>query len=94
MVSYPVGDLACMLYHRKLNNYMTHTNISNFEAEKPRQTYAAIDSMISKYRQIVNEHTYNGQSLIMEGTDNARLHLAQQIVAELENVKALFIAGR
>jgi hypothetical protein len=30
----------------------------------------------------------------MEGTDNARLHLAQQIVAELENVKALFIAGR
>ena len=73
---------------------MTHTNISNFEAEKPRQTYAAIDSMISKYRRIVNEHTYNGQSLIMEGTDNARLHLAQQIVAELENVKALFIAGR
>ena len=73
---------------------MTHTNISNFEAEKPRMTYAAIDSMISKYRQIVNAHTYNGQSLIMEGTDNARLHLAQQIVAELENVKALFIAGR
>ena len=50
--------------------------------------------MISKYRQIVNEHTYNGQSLIMEGTENARLYLAQQIVAELENVKALFIAGR
>ena len=73
---------------------MTHTNISNFEAEKPRMTYAAIDSMICKYRQIVNEHTYNGQSLIMEGTDNARLHLAQQVVAELENVKALFVAGR
>ena len=52
---------------------MTHTNISNFEAEKPRMTYAAIDSMISKYRQIVNEHTYNGQSLIMEGTDNINL---------------------
>lgn len=73
---------------------MTHTNISNFEAEKPRMTYAALDSMINKYRQIVNEHTYNGQSLIMEGTDNARLHLAQQVVAELENVKALFVAGR
>ena len=73
---------------------MTHTNISNFEAEKPRQTYAAIDSMISKYRQIVNEHTYNGQSLIMEGTDSAQLHLAQQVVAELENVKALFVSGQ
>ena len=73
---------------------MTHTNISNFEAEKPRMTYAALDSMINKYRQIVNEHTYNGQSLIMEGTDNARLHLAQQVVAELENVKALCVAGR
>ena len=94
MESYPVVGPACMLYHRKLNNYMTHTNISNFEAEKPRMTYAALDSMINKYRQIVNEHTYNGQSLIMEGTDNARLHLAQQVVAELENVKALFVAGR
>ena len=73
---------------------MTHTNISNFEAEKPRMTYAAIDSMISKYRQIVNEHTYNGQSLIMEGTDSAQLHLAQQVVAELENVKALFVSGQ
>ena len=73
---------------------MTHTNISNFEAEKPRMTYAAIDSMISKYRRIVNEHTYNGQSLIMEGTDSAQLHLAQQVVAELENVKALFVSGR
>lgn len=94
MESYPGVGPACMLYHRKLNNYMTHTNISNFEAEKPRMTYAALDSMINKYRQIVNEHTYNGQSLIMEGTDNARLHLAQQVVAELENVKALFVAGR
>ena len=73
---------------------MTHSNISNFESEKPRQTYAAIDSMISKYRRIVNEHTYNGQSLIMEGTDSAQLHLAQQVVAELENVKALFVSGR
>jgi len=73
---------------------MTHTNISNFEADKPRQTYAAIDNMISKYRRIVNEHTYNGQSLIMEGTDSAQLHLAQQVVAELENVKALFVSGR
>ena len=73
---------------------MTYTNISNFENDKPRQTYAAIDSMINKYRQIVNEHTYNGQSLIMEGSDNAQLHVAQQVVAELENIKALFISGR
>ena len=51
-------------------------NPSEFERTKPTQTYAALDGMISKYRRIVNEHTYNGQSLIMEGTDNARLHLA------------------
>ena len=69
-------------------------NVSEFERTKPTETYAALDGMISKYRRIVNEHTYNGQSLIMEGNDNASHHLAQQIVAELENVKALFISGR
>ena len=69
-------------------------NPSEFERTKPTQTYAALDGMISKYRRVVNEHTYNGQSLIMEGTDSAQLHLAQQVVAELENVKALFVSGR
>ena len=40
---------------------------------------------------------YNGAIYnlpIIEGSENARVHLSQQIVAELENVKALFIAGR
>ena len=69
-------------------------NINEFERTKPTQTYAAIDSMINKYRRIVNEHTYNGQSLIMESNDSAQLHLAQQIVAELENIKSLFVSGR
>jgi len=73
---------------------MTHTNISNFEAEKPRQTYATIDSMISKYRRIVNEHTMGGQTLIMESTDNARQSMAQEVVADLERLKAVFLSGQ
>ena len=68
-------------------------NFNEFERNKPTQTYAALDGMINKYRRIVNEHTHNGQTLIMEGTDNARHYMAQQIVAELENVKSLFMAG-
>ena len=91
MVDLLVVDQACMLYHLKLNNYM---NPSEFERTKPRETYAALDGMINKYRQIVNEHTYQGRSLIMEGSDNAKHYLAQQVVAELENIKVLFLSGR
>ncbi len=36
-------------------------NISEFERTKPTQTYAVLDSAIAKYRQIVNEHTYQGK---------------------------------
>ena len=68
-------------------------NINEFERTKPTQTYAVLDSAISKYRSIVNEHTYNGQQLIMESADAQRIALAQQIVADLENIKRLFIAG-
>jgi len=88
----PEEDLACMLYPLKLNNYMT-TSITNFEATKPRQTYHALDSMINKYRSIVSEHTQGGQTLIMESTDNARHYLAQEVVADLERLKAVFLTG-
>jgi len=91
MESFPDVDPACMLYHQKLNNYM---NPSEFERTKPRQTYAQIDGMISKYRNIVNEHTVGGQTLIMESTDNARHYLAQEVVADLERLKAVFLTGQ
>ncbi len=91
MESFPDEDPACMLYHLKLNNYM---NPSEFERTKPRQTYAQIDGMISKYRNIVNEHTMGGQTLIMESTDNARHYLAQEVVADLERLKAVFLTGQ
>ena len=71
---------------------MTH-NISEFERTKPIQAYAALDSAISKYRQIVNEHTYRGKQLLMESSDAQRASLAQQIVSDLENIKRVFLTG-
>ena len=68
-------------------------NINEFERTKPTQAYAAIDSAISKYRQIVREHTHNGQQLIMESADAQRISLAQQVVADLENIKQVFLSG-
>ena len=68
-------------------------NISEFERTKPTQAYAALDSAISKYRQIVNEHTYQGKQLIMESVDAQRMALAQQVVSDLENIKRVFLTG-
>ena len=68
-------------------------NISEFERTKPTQTYAVLDSAIAKYRQIVNEHTYQGKQLIMESGDAQRASLAQQIVSDLENIKRVFLTG-
>jgi hypothetical protein len=68
-------------------------NISEFERTKPTQAYAALDSAISKYRQIVNEHTYQGKQLIMESSDAQRMALAQQVVSDLENIKRVFLTG-
>jgi len=50
--------------------------------------------MISKYRNIVNEHTIGGQTLIMESTDNTRTYMAQEVVADLERLKAVFLSGQ
>ena len=68
-------------------------NPSEFERTKPTQTYAALDSAIAKYRQMVTEHTYNGQQLIMESADAQRIALAQQVVSDLENIKRVFLTG-
>ena len=59
-------------------------NPSEFERTKPTQTFAALDSAIAKYRQMVTEHTYNGQQLIMESNDAQRIALAQQVVSDLK----------
>jgi len=68
-------------------------NPSEFERNKPTQTFAALDSAIAKYRQMVNEHTYNGQQLLMESNDAQRIALAQQVVSDLENIKRVFLTG-
>ena len=68
-------------------------NPSEFERNKPTQTFAALDSAIAKYRQMVTEHTYNGQQLLMESTDAQRIALAQQVVSDLENIKRVFLTG-
>jgi hypothetical protein len=41
----------------------------------------------------VREHTHNGQQLIMESADAQRISLAQQVVADLENIKQVFLSG-
>jgi hypothetical protein len=68
-------------------------NVNEFERTKPTQAYATIDSAIAKYRQMVNEHTYNGQQLLMEGVEAQRIALAQQVVSDLENIKRVFLTG-
>jgi len=68
-------------------------NISEFERTKPTQAYAALDSAISKYRQMVTEHTSDGRQLIMESADSQRVALAQQVVSDLENIKRVFLTG-
>ena len=68
-------------------------NPSEFERTKPTQAYAAIDSAIAKYRQIVTEHTYQGKQLLMESSDSQRIALAQQVVSDLENIKRVFLTG-
>ena len=68
-------------------------NPSEFERTKPTQTFAALDSAIAKYRQIVNEHTYQGKQLIMESNDAQRASLAQQMVSDLEGIKRVFLTG-
>ena len=68
-------------------------NPSEFERTKPTQAYAAIDSAIAKYRQIVTEHTYQGKQLLMESSDSQRIALAQQVVSDLEDIKRVFLTG-
>ena len=68
-------------------------SLSELERAKPIQAYAALDVAIAKYRQIVNEHTYQGKQLLMESSDAQRASLAQQIVSDLENIKRVFLTG-
>ena len=56
-------------------------------------TRRALDGAISKYRQIVREHTHNGQQLLMESSDAQSVALAQQVVSDLENIKRIFLTG-
>lgn len=69
-------------------------NPSEFERTKPTETYHALQTMINKYTQIINEQSFDGRQLIMEGSDNAQLYIARQVVAELNQIKNLFLAGR
>lgn len=69
-------------------------NISQFEQNKPTQTYHALQSLITKYSMMVENHQTNGQQLLMEGTDAQSVQMAGQFVRELEQLKSLFMTGR
>ena len=69
-------------------------NISQYEQNKPTQTYHALQSMINKYSMMVENHQTNGQQLLMESTDVQTVQMARQFVGELEQLKMLFTAGK
>lgn len=69
-------------------------NISQYEQNKPTQTYHALQSMINKYSMMVENHQTNGQQLLMEGTDVQTVQMARQFVGELEQLKMLFTSGQ
>lgn len=69
-------------------------NISQYEQNKPTQTYHALQSMINKYSMMVENHQTNGQQLLMESTDVQTVQMARQFVGELEQLKMLFTAGQ
>ena len=62
-------------------------NISEFERNKPRKTYKAIQELINKYRDII----LNVQ--IMEEEDCIKVEMAADFVKELEEVMKAFKSG-
>ncbi len=62
-------------------------NISEFERNKPRKTYRAINKLIKKYKDMV----INVE--IMEDEDCIKVEMAADFVRELEGVMKIFKLG-
>jgi len=62
-------------------------NVSEFERNKPRETYAAIIKAKEKYETLLKE------TVIMEDTDAVKVEMANAFLKDLKNIFQKFKAG-
>ena len=62
-------------------------NVSEFERNKPRETYAAIIKVKEKYETLLKE------TAIMEDTDAVKVEMANAFLKDLKNIFQKFKAG-
>ena len=63
------------------------SNVSEFERNKPRGTYAAIMKAKEKYETLLKE------TVIMEDTDSVRVEMARYFLRDLKEIFQKFKAG-
>lgn len=68
-------------------------NINEFERTKPVMTMQAINTAIQRYSALIERYEYNGQQLLMEGSDVDRISCYKQFLNDLLNIKSLLING-
>lgn len=62
-------------------------NISEFERGKPRKTHKLLDSLIKKYKKIVDELP------IMDDEDAIKVEMSADFIRELSTIKKTFRKG-
>jgi len=63
-------------------------NVSEFERNKPRETYAAIIKAKEKYETLLKE------TVIMEDTDAVRVEMARHFLRDLKEIFQKFKSGQ
>ena len=63
-------------------------NISEFERTKPRQTHKLLNSLIKKYKKIVDELP------LMDDEDAIKVEMSADFIRELTTLKKTFEKGR
>ena len=62
-------------------------NISEFERNKPRKTYKAIQELINKYKHIVEDMQINGEE------DLTKIEMGADFLKELKKIMKVFKSG-
>jgi len=62
-------------------------NVSEFERNKPRETYAALIKTKEKYETLLKD------TVIMEDTDAVKVEMANAFLKDLKNIFQKFKAG-
>ena len=62
-------------------------NVSEFERNKPRETYSAIMKVKEKYETLLKE------TVIMEDTDAVRVEMARHFLKDLKEIFQKFKSG-